>query len=1204
MSPSLAEAAPSPSAEHGLAEVIEELTAKLKGREAVDLPAYLAAHPQHAAELRRLYPALRWLADFSHSGAAAAPAGSGSDHERASPDGTLGDFRLLREVGRGGMGVVYEAEQISLGRRVALKVLPFASTLDPRRLQRFRNEAHAAAQLHHTSIVPVYATGCERGVHFYAMQYVEGRTLAQVIAELRRQAGLDPAPDGGTPAPPPSAPAESADPERTGPYRPEVAQTRAGATTLGPAKPRSSAPSIESAGFFRTVAGLGIQAAGALEHAHQLGVVHRDIKPGNLLVEGEPGVPTPGVRLWVTDFGLAHLQNAEAGLTLTGDLVGTLRYMSPEQALARRVPIDPRTDVYSLGATLYELLTLEPAFGGHDRQELLRQIAFDEPKPPRRLNRAVPPELETVVGKAMEKDPADRYTTAQELAEDLERFLKDEPIRARRPTLVRRARKWSRRHRPASAGMAIALLAALVVAVVLGFWYQRRLAETDRAVTAALTEAETLLAEGDKQTDQPKRWQATARLAQSAQEKAEGLLAAGVGTERLAARVRQVRAAVDAAVTESRLLVELDRIQLEKTAVNAKENRFDVALAAPLYAKALGGYGIDLAAPEATAALVHGSRLREALLSALADWARVTQDKEERQRVLKVYELALPADSLRTRWMAAVRGGDGAELVKLAKEPAFQDLPPTSLVVLWNDLAAVQEWAAAERLLRAGLERKPGDFWLNQTLGVLLLDHQEPPRVEEAVLYLTVALALRSDSPGVHFNLGNALSAKEDLEGAIRCYRAALQIDPNYAAAHNNLGNALAKKGRLDEAIPEYEEAIRLKKDYPDAHYSLGCLLCDRMKDYDKAIAEFKEVIRLKENYPEAHYCLGNALSAKGQVDKAIAEYLKAIDLKKNYPDAHLNLGNALHAKGEMDEAIAEYRKAIDLKPDFHAAHFAHFNLGNVLWTAKGQLDEAIIEFQAAIRLKKDYAEAHHHLGLVLMHQGRFVESLDYLKTAHVLYSSRKDCESTLCAYNVRQCERLVELEAKLPRVLSGEAKAKDTAEQFELAQLCSHYKDLQASAARFCADAFAAEPTLADYLLIESRGSAGAITDETAPDLAVTLSAHYRSRAARAAALAGCGQGKDAGNLDEKERARLRRLALDWLRLSLSLLNQKLKNGKPQDVARVQFCMKNWQRDAALSHVRGDALAKLPEAERQDWQRFWQEVAELGERAAQMKRP
>jgi serine/threonine protein kinase len=320
-------------------------------------------------------------------------------------------------------------------------VLPFAATLDPKQLQRFKNEAQAAAGLHHTNIVPVYFVGCERGVHFYAMQLIDGRTLAAVIHDLRgaQQRG------------------DQADLDRTSPYTPAPAAA-AGAPDTPLGQVLSTERSRRGPAFFRAVARLGVQAAEALEHAHQLGVIHRDVKPGNLMVDGRGN-------LWITDFGLAHCQS-QAGLTMTGDLVGTLRYMSPEQALAQRVLVDQRTDVYSLGATLYELLTLEPAFAGNDRQEVLRQVAFEEPRPPRRLNKAIPRELETIVLKALEKSPAERYAIAQELADDLERFLKDESIQARRPTLVQRARKWARRHPSVVWSAAIVLVLTAVVSLL------------------------------------------------------------------------------------------------------------------------------------------------------------------------------------------------------------------------------------------------------------------------------------------------------------------------------------------------------------------------------------------------------------------------------------------------------------------------------------------------------------------------------------------------------------------------------------------------------------------------------------------------------------------------------------------------------------------------------------------------------------------
>jgi serine/threonine protein kinase/WD40 repeat protein len=372
-----------------------------------------------------------------------------------APPPALGDFRLIREVGRGGMGVVYEAEQISLRRRVALKVLSLAGGLDVRHLRRFRTEAQAAAGLHHTNIAPVYAVGYERGVHYYAMQFIDGPSLAEVIAELRQR---------GRAAP---------DDPRTGagPVASPAARTWSDAAISTLSAQRSAA----GREFWRTVARLGIDAAEALDHAHQQGVVHRDVKPANLLLDG------PG-HLWVVDFGLARLQG-DAGLTMTGDLVGTLRYMSPEQALASRAIVDHRTDVYSLGATLYELLTLRPAVPGEDRQDVLRQIAEEDPVAPRRLAPAIPADLETIVLKAMAKEPAERYGTAQDLADDLRRFLEDRPIAARRPSWGQRARRWVRRHRPLvfSVGTAAALLVAGLLFGVLAFAIEQRQAANKQA---------------------------------------------------------------------------------------------------------------------------------------------------------------------------------------------------------------------------------------------------------------------------------------------------------------------------------------------------------------------------------------------------------------------------------------------------------------------------------------------------------------------------------------------------------------------------------------------------------------------------------------------------------------------------------------------------------------------------------------------------
>ena len=413
---------------------------------------------------------------------------AGSDSHKLWRYGALGDFRIIREIGRGGMGVVYEAEQISLKRSVALKVLPFAAVFDPRHLRRFKNEALAAASLDHPNIVSVYSVGCERGVYYYAMQYVEGPTLAEMIRDLRRIEGLEDKVAEETSG----ARGTLSDGLASGRFaspqvgkRP-VAPTADHVPEEGPAKPTSETTPmaalstdcpVRSLDHFWSIAQLGIEMAEALGHAHQHGVIHRDVKPSNVILNMEG-------KACVTDFGLARMET-DGSLTMSGDLLGTVRYMSPEQALAKRAVVDHRTDVYSLGVTLYELLTLRPAFTGADRHELLRQIAWEEPAAPRRLNGAISADLETVVLKAMSKAPVDRYATAEELADDLRRFLENKPILARRPSLVRQAAKWSQRHQSVVWSVVVVLLLTTIGFAASTALVSREHVQTTRALTRA-----------------------------------------------------------------------------------------------------------------------------------------------------------------------------------------------------------------------------------------------------------------------------------------------------------------------------------------------------------------------------------------------------------------------------------------------------------------------------------------------------------------------------------------------------------------------------------------------------------------------------------------------------------------------------------------------------------------------------------------------
>ena len=466
-----------------LNELAHEFAQRFRRGEQPSLTEYAEGYPELEAEIRDLFPALVLIEQFgSIAGPAARPA-----LRTATADGTaprqLGEYRVLREVARGGMGIVYEAVQESLGRHVALKVLPFQSLADARQLERFDREARAAAMLHHTNIVPVFGVGEHEGVHFFAMQFIRGQALDSVLHELRCRRRAE-ANETGDFADGPAAlggckssrnqTATLAGGLMTGRFPADVdAPAARAAAAEGPTSPAvpprltpsgSGGPMTEVFGarsgwdsrsdmpYFRSVARVGLQVAEALEYAHQQGIVHRDIKPSNLLLDTQGTV-------WITDFGLAKAEGTDE-LTGPGDLLGTLRYMAPERFQGQA---DPRSDVYSLGLTLYEMATLRPAFDAAGRVQLIERMLRAEPLRPRQLVPHVPRDLETLILKAIAREPARRYQTAGELAEDLKCFLADRPIKARRSTAVERFGRWCRRN-PwlAGANIAAAVLTTIV----------------------------------------------------------------------------------------------------------------------------------------------------------------------------------------------------------------------------------------------------------------------------------------------------------------------------------------------------------------------------------------------------------------------------------------------------------------------------------------------------------------------------------------------------------------------------------------------------------------------------------------------------------------------------------------------------------------------------------------------------------------------
>lgn len=450
-----------------LSELVDLVCQKIQEGAEVDIGQLEREFPGYADKVAGMVRILKDLHTFDLSLTGDRP---GSSVQPADMIGRLGDFRLLGPIGRGGMGIVYEAAQVSIDRRVALKVLPLTALIDDLALKRFRNEVQAAALIEHPNIVAVYSVGEDRGVHYYAMQLVRGPSLASVIGSLKDQLAQDGFFDGDTIR------------QIVSRHRWPVAEAMGSTSAEGsnstaraggpPACPvESSARGRFGADYFRCVAQLGVQAARALDEAHLHGVIHRDIKPGNLLLDSHGS-------LFVADFGLARIETAQ-GITNAGDVMGTLRYMSPEQVTGEKGIVDARTDQYSLGATLYELAALRPMYDGTGRTGLIRGILDGEPESLRRIRPAVPPDLATIIGKATRKDAGERYPRCGDLADDLQRFLDNRPILARNPTLVNRIAKWSQRNpllvKAGLAGFVLATIGLIISNLLI--LEQKRIAE-------------------------------------------------------------------------------------------------------------------------------------------------------------------------------------------------------------------------------------------------------------------------------------------------------------------------------------------------------------------------------------------------------------------------------------------------------------------------------------------------------------------------------------------------------------------------------------------------------------------------------------------------------------------------------------------------------------------------------------------------------
>ena len=902
-----------PELQEELSQILEDYLADLERGVQRDSEALIAQHPKLASSLRPYLDSL----DLLHRAAAEMGAESAAGALDEVPHKELGDYKILGEVGRGGMGVVYEAEQISLGRRVALKVLPFAAVLDQKQIARFNNEAQAAAQLNHPHIVPVYSVGCERGVHYYSMQFIEGRPLDRVITELRTWAGQGIAEDVVSAlddcGPDSNCEPGTADPAISGIHS-STSPTDAGFST---------ARSVKSRGHVRTATELAIQAAEAIQHAHDYGIVHRDIKPSNLLVDWQG-------KLWVTDFGLARFQT-DSNLTMTGDLLGTARYMSPEQASGRGHLVDHRSDVFSLGITFYELLTLRHPFDASDRNTLLRQIEHDDPVPPRRVNDAIPVDLETILLKAISKSRDDRYESAQAMADDLRRFLDGKPTLATRPTMLDRSVKWAGRHQTFVTTALGAMLFALVGTSIAALMISQAQNETE----SALLESKANYAQSQE------------NLRLISEEKDKTRLAFLESKEHLAQsqkNLRQAREVVDRfGIQLANQMVDMPGLEglrqslLEETLRYyegfVQQSQEDPALRLNLavsYSKIASMRGHLGAIDEALAAYAKAERLFLALI------AEYPVGHPEVERIQSDFAMCL--------------NNVGNLLVQQGKVDAAREAY-TRAITTQRRLVALQPTDVDHQSALAMTLTSLGSFQrkTNQP-DQAMRSYQEAVKLQER---------LAQDYPDV------------------------ARLQARLAGSYNDLSFLCGMRG-LPQAEQYNRKALEIYRQLTEQNPTALKPLAGLATCYNNRGAIFKRVGRLDD----ARLAYQNAAALQMQlVQRAPTMIFYQYELGVTYNNLGQVLASSSPRKAEASFQKAEklFTKLIDASPKFRASLGGVLNNLGLLWEQAGQLDKAVAAYRLAIQQQEQaYRQA------MQLIEFRTLLSITYVNYGRVLRRQEK----------------------------------------------------------------------------------------------------------------------------------------------------------------------------------------------------------------------
>ena len=837
-------------------------------------------------------------------------------------DSLLGDYRLLRELGRGGMGIVYEAEQQSLRRRVALKIMAGPSRWDVQGRERFEREARSAAQLHHTNIVPIFEVGSVDHVCFYAMQFVDGIGLDTLIQRMTGTTSLH----------------DSSPPEAF-PLPPELATT---------AHPE----------HFRTLARLALQVAEGLAHAHARGVIHRDIKPANLLLD------TTGV-VWITDFGLA--KQVDDNLTRPGDLFGTIGYMAPERFQGSA---DPRSDIYSLGATLYELVTRRAAYPDVTEPAHVARLSV-EPPSPSRLEPRVPRDLQTIILKAMDKDPKRRYATAQDLVDDLRLFLADEPIRARPVGALGRGMRWARR-RPLLASLNAAVLALTLI--VIGGSVTAAVAFRDMADSEA-----ALRKDADAATElATQKAKAAVEANAAAQEIAVMMLGILDETDPLAlsGRVFGGQGSVRAEDLKPEQVLQRTLAKLEASPQIGPKVR------ATLLDK-IGSIYVSLGQLERG-----GPLLEKALALRRAEHGEDSLEAAETWHHLGLLYLTQKSfDAAEQAYGNALRIRES----QLGSEHALVTITVMHLGIAKSFRSGSGEAVTLLRRAQTGFRKHPGpnsrEYCLAITVHAAVLLHSG--KVDEAMPLLPEAMRLLQKHEG---DSGLGRAASEFLQG-----RLARSVGLN------------------SQAVKHYREAIQIvQKSMGEDHFliligrgELASLLHNTMRDLAAAETEFEAMQRLCEkNFGATSGQTALVKMLRARVLRDMKRFTQAEELLRESSEAmrackHDSLGRCLHIYAEV-------------------------------YSKQGKLAEAVSLLQESVKLRQLsgdlvwYSNAASDLAWTLAHLGRGEEAVQVLQEAALFLSQQPSPPSR--AHWIAACQNAQE--CKLLEKLGGRDKEADLASQ------------------------------------------------------------------------------------------------------------------------------------------------------------------------------